>query len=258
MAHRDDLGNVQVDFVWGNMPLQPNDDRMDAVISFGGGAGDVGWDATYLYESDTLRTGDYEVSDPVQGLFDILVPADSHTIATTGYSNYPGFIPDYEGDGDSDLETVVPDLVRKTLAQAEILVDKAYLNLFAIDHNPTISYIESIGSTVRVYAYDTDASGGGYPQAYLVGLKAGDEVFIDNDLYDFGSDPVVITSFNEDGEDSWIEFETDSDLELNGEAMGTIWAGPNLYNVITVQRSWNAPGSIKNENVNVHVRYLAD
>lgn len=258
MTHRDSGGNVQVDFVWGNMPLQPNDDRLDDVYSFGGGEGDVGWSSTYLYASDTLRTADYNVSDAVQGLFDIKVPADSHIIATTGYSNFPGFLPNYEGDGDTGLETIVPQILRKTISQAEYLLDKANLNLFAVSHNPTINYIESTGTTVRVYAYDTNASGGGYPEAYLVGLRPGDKVWIDNDLADFGEDPVTITDISEDGEDSWIEFEVDVAPNLDDEAMGTIWPGPDLTNVITVIRSWNAEGSIKNENTNIHVRYLGD
>jgi hypothetical protein len=48
----DDLGNVQVDFVWGNLPLQPDDQR----------------------GSNTL--------DPT---------LDNHEIATEGYNGYPGF-----------------------------------------------------------------------------------------------------------------------------------------------------------------------
>lgn len=65
----DDLGNVQVDFVWGNFPLQPNDDR----------------------NGDDL---DYSL--------------DNHVIADIGWSNFPGYIPNYAGDEDAALEAVVP------------------------------------------------------------------------------------------------------------------------------------------------------
>ena len=153
MTHRDDSGNVQVDFVWGNMPLQPNDDRTDQTFSFGGGAGDLSWASTYSYTSDTLRTADYYNNNAVQDLFDIKVPADSHTIATLGYSNFPAYIPNYAGDEDPELEQVVPNLVRKTLAQAEYELDKLNLDLFATGHTIDIDYIESTGTTVRVYAW---------------------------------------------------------------------------------------------------------
>lgn len=48
----DDLGNVQVDFVWGNLPLQPDDQR---------------------------------------GLNTLDPALDNHEIATEGYNGYPGF-----------------------------------------------------------------------------------------------------------------------------------------------------------------------
>jgi hypothetical protein len=249
-------GNVQVDFVWGNVPLQPDDDRTDEGFSFGGGLGDNGWASAYQYTSDTLRTAPYYNNDAVQGLFDIipLVPADSHTIATTGWSNFPGFIPNYAGDGDSGLEAVVPQLMRKTLAQAEYELDKVNLDLFATGHNIDIEYIESDGTTVRVYAYDTNPWD---DELALVGLRPGDKVYVDNDLYTFG-DLVTITAVNADGNNSWIEFKTETALNLDDYASGNIWAGPDLVEVITVIRFWNPEGSIKNEGTNIHVRYLND
>lgn len=71
MTVRDSGGNVAVDFVWGNLPLQPDDDRGEATLD---------------------------------------AALDNHVIATTGYSNFPGFIPNYSGDGDTGLETVIPNL----------------------------------------------------------------------------------------------------------------------------------------------------
>jgi hypothetical protein len=251
-------GNVQVDRVWGNMPLQPDEDRSYNEFSFGGGSGDHGWDNTWQYSSDTLQTGNYGNNDSVQWLFDIYpqTPADSHIIATTGYSNFPGYLPNYAGDGDTGLETVIPQIMRKTNAQADYLLGEANLNLRANAHNPTINYIESTGTTVRVWAYDTNAAGGGYPQAYLVGIKPGDKLFPDNNLQGFGL--VTVTAVNEDGENSWIEFETETALNLDDFATGTIWAGPDLVNVITVIRSWNLEGAIVDENRNIYVRYLGD
>lgn len=248
MTHRDDKGNVQVDFVYGNMPMQPDDDRLDAVVT-PGNVENVGWTQGSLFYSAALEAGDYEV---MQNNLTYMIPADSHSIATTGYSNFPGFIPNYAGDGDSGLETVIPDLLRKTLSEAWVLCEKAHLNLFANAHNPSVNYIVSTDKTVRVYAYDYS----NYGDDPLVGLRAGDQVWVDNDLYDFGTDPVTITARGDDGE-TYFEFETATALNLDNYAGGTVWAGPNIDSVITLQRWFTPAGNIVNENRNVHVRYLS-
>lgn len=109
----DDAGNVRVDFVWGNFPLQPDDQRVNT-----GGEGenittDGNWtviketgSSTLAYGWDTLNftTGDGG------GYRQQTFTWDNHEIATTGYSNYPSFIPNYLGDGDTGLEAVVPNL----------------------------------------------------------------------------------------------------------------------------------------------------
>ena len=253
MTHRDDSGNVQVDFVWGNLPLQPDDDRNDQYIS-PANVQNVGWTQGVKNTSDTLRTADYNVT---LNNLDYKVPADSHTIATLGYSNFPGYIENYAGDEDPELEAVVPNLLRLTRSQAEFALDKVNLDLRMNYHTPTINYIESTGTTVRVWAYDEDAEGGGYAQAYLVGLRVGDKVYVNNDLEPF-SDLVTITAVNEDEEDSWIEFEVENAFEpaLDDSAAGNIWAGPELERVITVMRGWNQPGDIKDEGTNIYVRGL--
>ena len=216
MAHYDDGGNVQVDFVWGNMPMQPDDDRGTALD----------------------------------------VELDSHEIAVYGWSNFPGYIPNYEGDGDSGLEAVVPDLVRKTVSQGNDLCDAVNLNLRANDHHLTVFYVETTGTKVRVWAYDENVSGGGYPEQYLIGLRAGDKVWIDDDAISNTSNEVTVTAVNEDGENSWFEFDAGSELNLDTNASGSVWAGSNLQNVITMQRSWNNPGDIRNEGTNIYCRYI--
>jgi len=248
MTHRDDLDNVQVDVVWGNMPMQPDDDRTDQYITIPQ-VQDVGWTAAWKATSDTLRTADYNVE---LNNLEAKVPADSHTIATLGYSNFPAYIENYAGDEDPELEQVVPNLIGKTRAQAEYELDKLNLDLFDRGHNIEINYIESDGKTVRVWAHDDDSWD---DDAALVGLKAGDKVWVDNDLYDFG-DLITITQVNADGSDSWIEFETATELNLDDTAAGNVWQNPASENVITLQRFWNEPGSIKNEGTNIHVRYL--
>ena len=250
VSHTDDAGNPRVDFVWGNVPMQPNDQRLDSVVT-PANVENVGWTQGSLYYSDNLQIGSTQVT---RNNLEVTIPLDSHEIADLGYSNYPAYIPNYSGDEDSGFETVVPNLLRKTRAEAEVIVDNANLNLFDISHNPTVESIVSTGKVVRVYAYDYDA----YGDSALVGIKVGDEIWVDNNLHDFGSDPLTVTNTNDDGDASWIEFETATAIDpaLDDTAAGTIWAGPNLVNVITVQRFWNQPGDIRNEWTNIHVRYV--
>jgi hypothetical protein len=236
------------------MAMQPNHGRTDSSTTFGGGSGDHGWNSTWSYTSDTLQTGAYTNNDSVQGLFNInpAIKTD-HSRASLGYSDFPSYIPNYAGDEDPGIEQVVPDLMRKTVAQATYALNKLNFNLRNNYHNPAIQSIESTDKTVRVYAYDNAA----WDDSYLVGIRVGDKVWVENSLYDFG-DIITVTAINEDGEDSWIEFETATALNLDDSATGTIWAGPDLVDVITVQRFWNLPGDIRDENTNIYTRCLGD
>ena len=74
--------NVRVDFAWGNIPMQPDDDR-------------------------------------IQGERPTLDPAlDSHSIAVDGWSGFPAFIPNFE-DRTSDY---APNVVGMTLADAQATI----------------------------------------------------------------------------------------------------------------------------------------
>ena len=217
MTHYDDGGNVRVDFVWGNMAMQPDDVRYDAL-------------------DENL---------------------DSHEIAVYGWSNFPGYIPNYPGDGDSGLEAVVPDLVRLTISEAETAVEAVNLNLRANEHYLEINYLESRGTTVRVWCYDDNVYGGGYPQAYLIGLRVGDKVQLEDYSENFPFlQEVTVTAVNEDGTDSWFEFDAGEDLGLDTSTGGYAYAGTGLQNVITVMRGWNQPGDIRNEYTNIYCRYI--
>ena len=87
---RDDAGNVQVDFVWGNFPLQPDADRGENTL------------------------------DPT---------LDNHSIATTGYANFPQFLPNYAGDGDTGFETIIPDLRGLFWPAAQLAAAEAQITL---------------------------------------------------------------------------------------------------------------------------------
>lgn len=262
----DSAGNVQVDRVWGNMPLQPDDERAGGSDGFGGGSGDNGWSQTYLYNSETLYTNPMHNNASVQNLFDI-IPAtapDSHTIATTGYSNFPQYIPNYAGDGDTGLEVVVPNFVRLTLSAADDLATANKLNLYTFAHTLTVNYVESTDTTVRVYAYDTSyGDWSNASNAALIGLRAGDQLNLsvndsEEDPITFAN-PVTVTNVNNDGDNSWFEFTTAEAMNLDTNASGTVYAGPNLINVVTVQRpNQTAPGAIVDEYRNINVRYFGD
>lgn len=251
----DSSGNPRVDFVWGNMAPQPDYGRDDNWTWFGGGNGDMGWDGTVLKDSDTLDTSYYRYPIQAGENSPAFAVPNFHTMLVTGWSNFPEFIPNYAGDGDAQLEAVIPTLTRRTIAQAEYDLNNVGLNLIVNWHNPSITGITTTGKTVRVFCHDYNAYGGGYAQAWLVGLRVGDKVYVDNDYYNF-PDLVTITAVNEDGVDSWIEFEYTEELNLDDSASGTIWPGPDLQNVITVVRSWNAEGNIVNTGRNIYTRAL--
>jgi hypothetical protein len=86
----DDGGNVVVDHVWGNMPMQPNDVRIE-----NGGA----------------------VLDP---------DLDNHTIVYAGWNGYPLYTPNTTGEGVGNI--VVPNVVGLLTADArEVLIDAGFL-----------------------------------------------------------------------------------------------------------------------------------
>jgi hypothetical protein len=120
----DDAGNVRIDFVWGHMPVQPDQQRTstsnnhyvtdgDWTISKAVGSGtlDGGWTTTDTNRSDGWQN---EINRPRYDIIDY----GSSAIALSGYSNYPAFIENYSGDGDIGLEAIIPDISNLTAGQA--------------------------------------------------------------------------------------------------------------------------------------------
>lgn len=102
----DDAGNVAIDFVWGNFPIQPNDDRPDAA-------------------SATLST---TVTTRVAGRLD--PEADNHIIALSGWGGYPQFTADSAGEdvaGDATDYVLVPSVIGLTTALAQDAMKDASL-----------------------------------------------------------------------------------------------------------------------------------
>jgi len=89
----DSAGNIAVDFVWGNFPLQPNDQRPDTAT----------------------------------GRLDFAL--DNHVIAQTGWNGYPGYEPNTDGEYVSGTPfIVVPNVLGLTTALAlDALKDAGYV-----------------------------------------------------------------------------------------------------------------------------------
>ena len=69
-------GNVKVDYVWGNVPMQPNDVRTEeAAGNFGGSTGDYAWSATTKVAGARLDAA-----------------LDNHANAEAGWAGYPGYV----------------------------------------------------------------------------------------------------------------------------------------------------------------------
>ena len=84
-------GAPQIDLVWGNFPLQPNDERRGSVSNFGGSTYDQQWSQTTLTASGNLAYGDVAVTvgnNPTR-----TVPMDNHVRAEAGYASYPAYTP---------------------------------------------------------------------------------------------------------------------------------------------------------------------
>ena len=108
----DSSGNVAVDFVWGNFPMQPNDERADntptATIVVNGPQ-NYGWTTKSTVQSARLD-----------------VTQDSHAIATSDYSGFPSFVANSPGAGIANI--YVPNVLGLTTALAlDALKDNGYV-----------------------------------------------------------------------------------------------------------------------------------
>ena len=87
----DTAGSPAVDFVWGNFPLQPNDQRTETAASnIGGSTGDTGWSATTQVTGARLEFAG--ISKTLNNGITQTVPV-VHELDETGYSGYPSFTP---------------------------------------------------------------------------------------------------------------------------------------------------------------------
>lgn len=114
----DDKGNVAVDFVWGNFPLQPNDVRRD-----NGGS-----------------NLDYTL--------------DSHNIAEDGWNGYPQYTPNTAGSQSGGVDyAVVPTVIGQLTADAtDTLLDATLIASVQSAFTPVISAITLTSNVASVTA----------------------------------------------------------------------------------------------------------
>lgn len=240
-------GNIAVDYVWGNFPLQPDDDRTDTSTSFGGGEGDNGWSATYLYTSDTLRINDYEVPfNNVGGT--VKVPADSHNIADDAWVGYPSF-------------TTVPNVIGMfgvgDASDAQLAIAEAGLTVgtvLSVTSYPSGKDNMVFNTTIVATAANRGYVVGQYPRPGD-GATAGDTVdliVLDTDVTEDVIVPDVV---------GMLEAAATSELTGAGLVKGTVTTtavGATTTNDLKVKTQTPAAGAIANGGSAVNlVKYAA-
>ena len=180
----DSAGNLVVDYVWGNYPLQPNDERRASISNTGGSTYDAQWSATTQVASVNLAYGDVAVTvgnNPTR-----TVNMDNHVRAETGWASYPRFASTHQavylitqasGDGTTQTYTApnnylaAGDTVNITgtgLDGTNLTVATANRYTFTVSGSGTGSYI-NISGKAR-YTDELTANDGAYVSgvAYVV------------------------------------------------------------------------------------------
>lgn len=124
----DTAGNVAVDFVWGNIPMQPNDEREE--------------------------NGQTELLDP---------DLDNHSIAYEGWNGYPQYNPGVAGAEGAGY-IVVPSVIGLTTADArDILEDDGLVVTTATAATNAASTITAVSRTGTTATITSTGAGAKYP-----------------------------------------------------------------------------------------------
>ena len=147
-------GNPRIDFAWGNVPLQPDDDRQSSpsqTVTVGG-AGNVSWTNYGTLASAKLATSN--ISTTLNGKTYLTEP-DNHVRAAQGWDAYPAS-PTTTGIPTNSTVTTVPALLGTTLKYA---VDKLHDTGFDVG---TITYTTTgaLPNDVRVTVTGASNSAG--------------------------------------------------------------------------------------------------
>jgi hypothetical protein len=145
----DSAGEVAIDFVWGNFPIQPNDARPDAA-------------SATLSETVTTR---------VAGRLD--PEADNHIIALSGWNGFPLYNPNTTGEdvaGDAVDYVLVPSVLGLTTALAtDAMKDASLVPTTATAATNAAGSITDIDRTAG--STTVELTGTGFTAAYPVGTK---------------------------------------------------------------------------------------
>jgi len=130
----DSKGNVVVDFVWGNMPLQPNDVRRD------------------------------------NGGTNLIYTLDNHNIAEDGWNGYPGYVPNTTGTQSGGVDYVsVPNVLGQLTADAtDTLLDST---LIASAQSAATNAAKTVTAAVRAAGGLAVLTASGAGAAYAIGTK---------------------------------------------------------------------------------------
>lgn len=116
-------GNIAVDFVWGNFPMQPDDDRTGTATQISGGdaAGDKGWGATtYVNSAALTKTA---ITKVINNGISLTIP-NNHSVAVNNWNKYPDYDPTAPYLDTVD-QAATPNVVGMTEAAAQTALEAA-------------------------------------------------------------------------------------------------------------------------------------
>ena len=179
----DSAGNVAVDFVYGNMPPQPNDVRVvsPSFNATGGGTGDHGWGTTTDKSSARL---DFTIG--------------IHDVIAAEYAGYPRFTPGHPNfivtDAHSDGTTVTYVSQNRLVPGQSVSVSGLSTSAFNLS-GVTVATATPLGFTVTNAATGAAVTGGhGRAEDLSSAVAADDGAFIAGTVYSFVPSVVGLTT----------------------------------------------------------------
>jgi len=117
----DTSGNIKVDFVWGNLPMQPDDERVgdgsSTTVVAANSAQNVDWSGYSVKASPALTKTDITVTlSPGLGSPGTVV-GNNHSIALNNWNGYPDYTPEAPFLDTID-QAAIPNVVGLTEAAA--------------------------------------------------------------------------------------------------------------------------------------------
>lgn len=160
----DTAGNVFVDFVWGNFPMQPNDERTTSadyttapstVVSAANATGNYGWSGWSVYPSSRLNP-----------------TLSNHAVAEAAYAGFPA---NASGDGAYISGTAyiqVPSVLGLTTALAiDALRDAGYENANITTASAATNAAKTVTDAARTASSTTLTFTTGAAHGYVAGNK---------------------------------------------------------------------------------------